>query len=106
MKSARDMTDKELEEWKDNVSSQSSVSPGEAHGKALRAVQHPIRRAILERLKGQVWSTEDLANNLNLDETTLRYHLKFLQDIYFITVDASGVDLTPLGVAYTRHVMK
>ncbi|HMF34506.1 MAG TPA: winged helix-turn-helix domain-containing protein [Candidatus Lokiarchaeia archaeon] len=101
------MSDKELEAWKDKVGTGAVMSPGEAHGKALRAVGHPVRRAILERLKENAWVIEELANDLNLDVTTLRYHLKYLQDIYYITVDdANGVDLTPIGVAYTRHVIQ
>lgn len=40
-----------------------------------------------------------------MDEKTIKFHLQLLQDSFYITVQGSDVDLTPLGVAYTRHVL-
>lgn len=106
-KNYREMSDQELETWKQKLDESGLVKdPTEAHRRALRAMQHPIRREILTMLKEKALTIEEIANHLNIDEKTLDFHLQFLKDIFFITVKENIVDLTPLGVAYTRHVIQ
>ncbi|MFB0560436.1 MAG: winged helix-turn-helix domain-containing protein [Candidatus Lokiarchaeia archaeon] len=106
-KNYREMSDEELEAWKQKLDESGVVGdPTEAHRRALRAVQNPIRREILTMLKDNALTIEEIANHLNLDEKTLGFHLQFLKDVFFIIVKGNIVDLTPLGVAYTRHVIK
>lgn len=106
-KNYREMSDEELDAWKQKLDERGVVGdPTEAHRRALRALQNPVRREILTMLKDNALTIEEIVNRLNLDEKTLGFHLQFLKDVFFITVEGNTVDLTPIGVAYTRHAMK
>ena len=106
-KNYRDMSDGELDAWKKKLDESGVVGdPTEAHRRALRALQNPIRREILTMLKDNAVTIDEMVNHLNLDEKTLGFHLQFLKDVAYITVEGKTVDLTPIGVAYTRHAMK
>ncbi|MEM3586568.1 MAG: winged helix-turn-helix domain-containing protein [Candidatus Jordarchaeaceae archaeon] len=106
-KNYREMSEEELNEWKNKIYEYGwKGDPTEAHRRALHALQNPIRREILELLREKALTLEELVDCLNLDEKTLRFHLQFLKDTFFITLEKNVVDLTPLGVAYTRHAMK
>jgi hypothetical protein len=105
-KNYREMSDEELNAWKQKLDESGVVGdPGESHRRALRALQNPIRREILTMLKEKTLTIEEMVNHFNIDEKTLGFHLQFLKDIFFITVEGNTVDLTPIGVAYTRHAM-
>ncbi len=102
----REMSDEELEAWRKKSSERGlTEDPTEAHRRALLATQNPTRREILAMLKNSALTTEEIAKHFNLDEKTLYFHLQFLESIFFVTVEGNMVDLTPLGVAYTRHVI-
>lgn len=106
-KNYREMSDGELDAWKQKLDESGVVGdPTEAHRRALHALQNPIRREILTMLKDQALTIEEIANRLNLDEKTLGFHLQFLKGIFFIAAEGNTVDLTPIGVAYTRHAMR
>ena len=68
-------------------------------------MQNPTRREILTLLKDTAQPTEKLSQALQLDEQTLQYHLQFLKDIFFITVEKGLADVTPLGIAYLRNAL-
>ena len=105
-KNFRDMSDKELEHWRREVlEMREGRDPGEEHRRALRTMQNPVRREIVTLLKNQAETMSQIANQLDLDEKTLQYHLQFLKDIFFISVQEDIIDLTPLGVAYSRNVL-
>ena len=104
-KNCREMSDEELKAWKRKLDESGSVKdPTEAHRRALRAMQNPIRREILTMLKEKALTIQEIATLLKMDEKTLSFHIQFLKDILFITVKGNVVDLTPLGVAYIRNV--
>ncbi|MEM2145366.1 MAG: winged helix-turn-helix domain-containing protein [Candidatus Jordarchaeaceae archaeon] len=106
-KNYREMSEDELEGWKNKVYEYGwKGDPTEAHRRALHALQNPIRREILELLKDKALTLGELVNHFKMDEKTLRFHLQFLKDTFFITLEENIIDLTPLGVAYTRHAMK
>ena len=101
------MSEEELKDWKQNLDESKLVgNPTEAHRRALRALQNPVRREIVAMLKDSALTIETIVNRLNLDEKTLGFHLQFLKDIFFINVEGNTVDLTPIGVAYIRHAME
>jgi DNA-binding transcriptional ArsR family regulator len=102
----REMSNEELEAWQKKLVGKGLTNPGEAHRRALHAVQHPVRREILEMLKEKAYSLGEMASRLTLDEGTLRYHLQFLTGSFYVTIQGTSVDLTPLGVAYTRNAMR
>jgi DNA-binding transcriptional ArsR family regulator len=106
MKNYREMSDEELVAW-NKKSSERGVKedPTEAHRRALLAMQNPTRREILALLRNSALTTEEIAKHFNLDEKVLGFHLQFLESTFFVTVEGNMVDLTPLGVAYTRHVI-
>lgn len=105
-KNYRDMSQAELEEWRrEKLEAMIEKNPGEAHRRALRTMQNPTRREILILLKDTAQSIEKLCQALQLDETTLQYHLQFLKDVFFITVEKELVDLTPPGIAYLRNAL-
>ena len=106
-KNYRDLSDVELEEWRSKMLEKTERrDPGGEHRRALRTMQNPIRREILTLVKDKAQPIEYLASQLDLDANTLEYHLQFLTDIFFITVESGLVDLTPLGVAYARNVLE
>ena len=51
----------------------------EYHVRYLRAVNNPLRRKILNAIKEGHQTIEDLKSNLDLDETTLDWHMKVLE---------------------------
>lgn len=106
-KNYRELSEEELDSWKQKLDEHGwGGDPAEAHRRALHALQNPIRREILELLRDKSLTVEEVVNHLNLDERTLRFHLQFLKDTFFITLEENIIDLTPLGVAYTRHAMR
>ncbi|NVM53743.1 MAG: winged helix-turn-helix transcriptional regulator [Candidatus Helarchaeota archaeon] len=106
-KNYRVMSDEDLEAWRKRVLEKDAQrNPLDEHRRALRAMQNPVRRTIITMLKEKALSTDELAKNLDLDKKTLQYHLQFLKDVFFITIEGNIVDLTPPGVAYTRKVLE
>jgi predicted transcriptional regulator len=105
-KNYREMSDQELEALSKKPNERGlKEDPTEAHRRALLAMQNPTRREILAMLKNSALTTEEIAKHFNLDEKVLDFHLQFLESTSFVTVEGNLVDLTPLGVAYTRHVI-
>ena len=51
----------------------------EYHRRYLRAVNHPLRKQILEILKEQRMSAKMLASRLGLDMRTVTWHLELLE---------------------------
>ena len=51
----------------------------QVHELYLRAINNPLRRKILSALKENNSTIEELAVNTCLDESTLRWHLNFLE---------------------------
>ena len=106
-KNYREMSEEELDAWKEKLDEHGwGEEPTEAHRRALHALQNPIRREILELLREKALTLGEVVNHLNMDEKTLRFHLQFLKDTFFIKLEGNVIDLTPLGVAYTRHAMR
>ncbi len=105
-KNYREMSNEELEAWQKKIVGKGLTDPGEAHRRALHAVQHPVRREILVMLKEKAYTLGEMASRLNVEEGTLRYHLQFLTGSFYVSVQGMSVDLTPLGVAYTRNAMR
>jgi DNA-binding transcriptional ArsR family regulator len=102
----REMRDEELEALSKKLSKNGlTEDPTESHRRALLAVQNPTRREILAMLKSGALTTEEIAEHLGLDEKILDFHLQFLVSTFYVTVQGNLVDLTPLGVAYTRNVI-
>ena len=100
------MSDEELEALSKKSSKNGPTEdPTESHRRALLAMQNPTRREILAMLKNRALTTEEIAAQLGLDEKILDFHLQFLVSTFYVTVEGDTVDLTPLGVAYTRNVV-
>ena len=105
-KNYREMSPEELEEWRrEKLEATTGINSGEAHRRALRTMQNPTRREILTLLKDTAQPLDKLSQALQLDEQTLQYHLQFLKDIFFITIEKGVVDLTPPGIAYLRNAL-
>ncbi len=51
----------------------------ERHVRYLRAVNNPLRRKILNAINEGHRTIEELKSNLDLDETTLDWHMKVLE---------------------------
>jgi predicted transcriptional regulator len=51
----------------------------ERHQRYLRAVNNPVRRTILRKLKGGSATLEELKTRTNIDEKTLKWHLDILE---------------------------
>jgi predicted transcriptional regulator len=102
----RKMSDSELDAWRETeVNKELAGDQTEEHKKQLRTMQNPVRREIMMLLKDKALTTKDIAKKLNIDEKTTKFHLQLLQDVFYVTVEGNKADLTPLGVAYTRHVL-
>jgi predicted transcriptional regulator len=57
----------------------SEVKMKQVHELYLRAINNPLRRKILNVLKENDFTIEELAVNTCLDESTLRWHLNVLE---------------------------
>lgn len=57
----------------------------EYHRRYLRAVNHPLRKKILEILRNQNMTAERLATRLRIDVKSLSWHLEFLEYGHCIT---------------------
>ncbi|MGQ9720545.1 MAG: ArsR family transcriptional regulator [Candidatus Jordarchaeum sp.] len=106
-KDVREMSDEEIEAWREKMIDKEFVGEvKEHHTKEIHVMQSPVRREIMTILKEKAMDIKELADKLNLDEKTARYHIQFLEDIFYTKMEGNMVDLTPLGVAYTKHVSK
>jgi DNA-binding transcriptional ArsR family regulator len=48
---------------------------------AAKAVGHPVRVVILERLRGQLGSAKSIADELGLSQTAVAHHFKVLREL-------------------------
>nr|MDO8081164.1 winged helix-turn-helix domain-containing protein [Candidatus Freyarchaeota archaeon] len=101
------MSDEELEAWRKRAADARLVGNPTEAGRSLRVMQNPVRREIMTLLKDKALTIREIADKLNLEEKVLGFHLQVLEQSFFIKIiDGNTVDLTPPGVAYTRHVIK
>jgi predicted transcriptional regulator len=103
----RRMTDGEIEAWKTKEGIKELLgNQTEEHERELRAMQNPTRQEIMMLLKDRPLKIKDISKKMSLEENIIKSHIQLLQDTFYVTVKGSEVDLTPLGVAYTRRVLK
>lgn len=102
----RRMSDEEIDAWREKeVNKELLGNQTEEHRRELHTMQNPTRPEIMTLLKDRPLKIKDISKKMSMDEKTIKFHLQLLQDSFYITVQGSDVDLTPLGVAYTRHVL-
>lgn len=100
------MSDEELKVWRKKKADAGLIgNPTEAR-RSVHVMQNPVRREIMTLLKDKALTIKDIADKLNLEEKVLKFHLQVLEQSFFIKIEGNMVDLTPPGVAYTRHVIK
>jgi predicted transcriptional regulator len=101
------MSDEEIEYWRINVLEKSiDVDSTEWHRRALLAMQSSTRREILILLKDKALTIDEIKNSLKLEEKMVQFHLQFLKQTLFITMEGRIVDLTPFGAVYLKNVIR
>ncbi|WP_125704107.1 autorepressor SdpR family transcription factor [Lacticaseibacillus daqingensis] len=58
-----------------------------ALNETLKAINDPVRRAILDLLKTSDWTAGEIAANFDLAPATVSYHLKLLREAGLITLN-------------------
>ncbi|WXG40835.1 MAG: ArsR family transcriptional regulator [Candidatus Freyarchaeum deiterrae] len=101
------MSAEEIEYWRINVLEKSiDIDSTEWHRRALLAMQSSVRRDILILLKDKALTIVEIISNLKLEEKAVQFHLQFLKQTLFITIEGSIVDLTPFGFVYLKNVIR
>jgi len=99
----REMTDKEVMEWMQELVKKLAEEKGSAGGAcSLEAIKNPVRRNILSVLQERALGINEISERVGVTGPTLRYHLNFLMSSYFIQIEGDRVDLTPGGVSFVR----
>jgi len=100
----RTMTDEATALWMQELVAKLVDKEGSAGGAcSLEAIKNPTRRSILLTLDERPLETGEISQRVDASGATLRYHLNFLANSYFIRIDGNMVDLTPGGVAFVRN---
>ena len=63
------------------------------HSRYLRAINNPVRRAILESLKAGSITFATLLSRMELDENRLKWHLSILENGCCVTKESRGIDI-------------
>ena len=56
----------------------------------LKAMGHPMRLAMLEKLRVEPWCVCELAENLGLNKSVASKHLSLLQEVGLLSVERKG----------------
>jgi len=59
----------------------------------LKAMGHPMRLAMLEKLRAEPWCVCDLAENLGLNKSIASKHLSLLHDVGLLSVEKRGTQV-------------
>jgi len=65
----------------------------ELSAEVFKAIGHPMRLAMLERLRSQPWCVCDLAQSLGLNKSIASKHLSQLYDVGLLEVEKKGVQV-------------
>ena len=65
----------------------------ERKAEQLKALGHPMRLAMLERLKSEPWCVCELAANLGLNKSTASKHLSQLHEVGLLSVEKRGTQV-------------
>jgi hypothetical protein len=99
----REMTDEETMRWMQKLVNKLLEEKGSAAGAcSLEAVRNPVRRNILNALEKRALEINEISEKVGATGATLRYHLNFLNNSYFIQIEGNRIDLTPGGVSVVR----
>jgi predicted transcriptional regulator len=66
----------------------------EYHTRYLRAINNPMRRKILRRLKSGCKTIMNLKSDMGLDTTILKWHLDILEHGFCVEKDIKNGDIT------------
>ena len=93
------------EEWKQKLKeSGDNVSEKERHWRGLKAMQNEVRRKILQFIGYGTKKTEEIMNEIQLDEQETNYHLSIIEQAMFIERVEKGWRATPPGIGYLKNV--
>lgn len=65
----------------------------ELSAEVFKAIGHPMRLAMLERLQHEPWCVCDLAENLGLNKSIASKHLSQLYDVGLLEVEKKGTQV-------------
>jgi len=92
----RKMTDEEVINWMQDLVNKLAKEKGTAGDAcSLEAIKNPVRRHILNVLEEKALAINEISEKVKVTGPTLRYHLNFLKNSYFICIEGDKVDLTP-----------
>lgn len=104
-KNPREMPDEEASGWMRDLIKNLVRERGSAEGAcSLEALKNPVRRRILRELREKPLTIGELSERIGLGEEGLRYHIRILENSYFVITDEPYVDLTPGGVSAARNL--
>jgi DNA-binding transcriptional ArsR family regulator len=99
----RQMSDEETMRWMQDLITRLTDEKGTAGNACnFEAIRHPLRRRILHTLSEKALVIDELSEKLGLGGTSLRYHLNYLTNSYFVQIEGNRVDLTPGGISVVR----
>ncbi|MFX1402301.1 MAG: hypothetical protein ACFE8V_13765 [Promethearchaeota archaeon] len=73
------------------------------HKRAYRTLMNPIRRSILNYIGYDIKTTEQIKKKFQFDETQLNYHLKMLEQTFYLLNSNEGWKLTPRGIGFLEN---
>ncbi|MBD3254943.1 MAG: hypothetical protein GF383_07605 [Candidatus Lokiarchaeota archaeon] len=79
------------------------MDPKKDHKMAYRTLMNPTRRSVLKGIGFNVKTTQELINELNIEEDQLNYHLSMLEQLHFIMDCQDGWKSTPRGIGFLTN---
>ncbi|MHA1150545.1 MAG: winged helix-turn-helix domain-containing protein [Promethearchaeota archaeon] len=91
------MTKEELREFFEVIK---TIDHTNDHRLAARTLTSPLRRDIMSFIGSEIRSTEQIAENLNIEVNQVLYHLDMLKQVYYVWESLEGWKLTPRGIGF------
>ena len=92
------LTEQELKDYNERIKKMDHT-----HARDFRTMMNPIRREILKIINCGVKTTDELKNNLNLEEDQITYHLSMIEQTFYIMNTKEGWKLTPRGIGFLNN---
>lgn len=92
------LTEEELELYKKNAEKMDHT-----HARDFRTMMNPVRRDIIKSIGCEAKTTEELGEELNLEEDQLTYHLSMVEQTMYIQSTKEGWKLTPRGIGFLNN---
>ena len=96
---------KRRKEWERKLKeSGKGLSAKEGHRLGLRALRHEVRHNVLKFIGYGLKTTEEIINEIQLDDQEVNYHLSILEQALQIEKTDAGWRATPPGMGYLKNV--